>query len=328
MILNQEINAPPPELRDRYLELLKHCLTGYLFIEGEAHPVAWGWLIKVRRKASRLTRGWGNDLFRRLSPSAITLQSSARARQQTRKAAPLRSRWATRSTRLVKIGGDRELREIGADWPPNATTMVGLRRLDNLQECVVRVLQDRVPGDLIETGVWRGGSAIFMRAVLAAYGDRSRRVWVADSFQGLPLPDERRYPADAGFDLSVFRELAVGLDDVKANFEKYKLLDEQVQFLVGWFKDTLPAAPINQLAVIRLDGDLYQSTMEALTALYPKLSPNGYIIIDDYGGISSCRQAVTDYRRAQGISEVIETIDWTGVYWRKSAAPGSGRNPQ
>lgn len=308
--MSREANGPTADVADRYLELLKHCLTGYLFIDEEAHPVGWGWLTwraKLRRKANKLARGRANDLLRRLGPKAIVNRPSAGVQ-----------RWVTRRTRWVKIGGDRALREVGADWPPSATTMVGLRRLDNLQECITRVNKEQVPGDLIEAGVWRGGSAIFMRAVLAACGDNSRRVWVADSFQGLPVPDEGRYPADAGLDLSIYRELAVSLDDVKANFEKYRLLDGQVEFLVGWFKDTLPVAPIDQLSVIRLDGDLYQSTMDALSSLYPKLSPNGYIIIDDYGAFESCRQAVTDYREAEGISEVIEAIDWTGAYWRKS----------
>jgi O-methyltransferase len=99
--------------------------------------------------------------------------------------------------------------------------------------------------------------AIFMRAVLKAYGDTHRLVWVADSFQGLPKPDPTRYPADAGdtsWQSSYFR---VSLDQVKANFARYGLLDNQVRFLVGWFRDTMPTAPIEQLAVLRIDADLY-----------------------------------------------------------------------
>src|SRR5438270_6384568 len=74
----------------------------------------------------------------------------------------------------------------GRDWPSEAETMIGLKRLDNLQQCVTDALRQRVPGDLVEAGVWRGGAAIQMRAILAAYGERTRRVWVADSFRGLP----------------------------------------------------------------------------------------------------------------------------------------------
>ena len=142
--------------------------------------------------------------------------------------------------------------------------MVGLARLDNVQSCIDRILAEGVPGDLIETGVWRGGCSIFMRAVLAARYVGDRTVWLADSFEGLARPDAERYPKEFEVDLSTFDELAVGVEVVKANFERYGLLDEQVRFLAGWFADTLPDAPVTTLALIRLDGDYYESTMTAL----------------------------------------------------------------
>jgi len=207
-------------------------------------------------------------------------------------------------------------RENGHGWPGYADTMIGLKRLDSLQQCIEAVLQAGVPGDLIETGVWRGGACIFMRGVLAAYGVTDRRVWVADSFQGLPEPDVATYPVDTG-DLFYTQTLyAVAQADVAANFCKYGLLDDQVVFLPGWFKDTLPHAPIDRLAVMRLDGDMYGSTMDALVHLYPKLSSGGFCIIDDYA-LPRCQAAVEDYRTAQGITSPICAIDWTGRYWRK-----------
>ena len=212
---------------------------------------------------------------------------------------------------------DAAARREGRDWPLDAETMIGLKRLDNLQRCVMDVLRRDVPGDLIETGVWRGGASIFMRAVLKMCGDARRRVWVADSFQGLPPPDPERYPADAGDRLWTFAQLAVPLEQVKANFAKYGLLDDQVRFLVGWFKDTLPTVPVDRFAVIRLDGDLYESTMDALTHLYPKLSPGGFVIVDDYGAVPACKAAVEDFRAAHAIAETLESIDWTGVYWQR-----------
>ena len=212
---------------------------------------------------------------------------------------------------------DAALRAEGRDWPADAETMAGLRRLENVQHCVEDVLRHNVRGDLIETGVWRGGTTIFMRAILAAYGDTSRLVWVADSFEGLPKPDTERYPADQGWDLSGFSQLAVSLEQVQENFARYGLLDDRVRFLKGWFKDTLPTAPIERLAVLRLDGDLYESTMDALAALYPKLSSGGYAIVDDYGAIPACRQAVHDYRDAHKIREPIVEVDWTGAYWQR-----------
>jgi O-methyltransferase len=220
---------------------------------------------------------------------------------------------------VVAMGGDPVQRAEGRDWPPFAETMIGTRRLDNLVACVRQVLHDDVPGDLIETGAWRGGATILMRAVLAAYGDADRRVWVADSFQGLPVPDGEQYPADEGVDLSGVDILKVDADHVRANFARYGLLDDRVRFLEGWFRDTLPGAPIDALAVIRLDGDLYESTSDALTALYPKLSPGGFVIVDDYGAFEPCRRAVDDYRAAHGIDDPITEVDWTGAFWRRRA---------
>lgn len=202
--------------------------------------------------------------------------------------------------------------------PPSlAHTLIGPERLDNLQFCVEHALANEIPGDLIETGVWRGGATIFMRAILKAYGVEDRYVWVADSFEGFPPPNAEEYPHDAGDISYMSNEHAITLDRVKANFERYGLLDDQVRFLKGWFRDTLPTAPIEKLAIIRLDGDMYESTMDALVSLYPKLSVGGYLIVDDYGCFPACRQAVQDYRKSLGINEDIQSVDWTGVFWQR-----------
>jgi O-methyltransferase len=203
------------------------------------------------------------------------------------------------------------------DWRSEAETMIGLKRLDNLQWCIETSIAEGTPGDLIETGVWRGGATIFMRAVLAAHQVTDRTVWVADSFRGAPEPDVDRYPADEGDTYSTYEHFAVGADEVRANFARYNLLDDQVRFLEGWFADTLPTAPIDRLAVVRLDGDMYGSTWDAITALYPKLSPGGFLIVDDFA-LDRCRRAIEDYREREGITDPIEVIDWTGVYWRRS----------
>jgi hypothetical protein len=206
----------------------------------------------------------------------------------------------------------------GEIWPSKAHTMIGLARLNNLQTCVEAVLSKEIPGDFIETGVWRGGATIFMRAILKVHGAKDRLVWVADSFEGLPKPDAEHYPQDESFDFSPYQELAVSLEEVKANFRRYNLLDDQVRFLPGWFRDTLPQAPIERLAVLRLDGDLYQSTMEALTHLYPKLSVGGYVIVDDYYAVPACRQATDGYRKADGIVDRIIPIDRNSAYWQRT----------
>ncbi len=211
---------------------------------------------------------------------------------------------------------DPVLRDEGRGQAYDAETMVGTKRLDNLEHCVTMVIKDGIPGDLLEAGVWRGGSAIFMRALLEALGDETRSVWAADSFQGLPRPDPS-VSADRGDKHHQNFALAVSLDEVKSNFRKYGFLDARVKFLEGWFSETLPGAPIESLAVLRADGDMYASTMDILVPLYPKVSEGGFVIIDDYGAIPACRQAVDDFRGANSITDPLITIDWTGVYWRK-----------
>lgn len=152
-----------------------------------------------------------------------------------------------------------EDRVNGLVYPLYAETMIGVRRLDNIQNTIETILRENIIGDLIETGVWRGGACIFMRAVLAANGITDRRVFVADCFQGLPRPSGE-YSADIGDKHYSNWFLNVDIETVKANFLKYDLLDDQVVFLKGWFCETLPKAPIERLSLLRLDGDMYQST--------------------------------------------------------------------
>ena len=193
-------------------------------------------------------------------------------------------------------------------------TMIGFPRLRNVRALAERVLDDQIPGDFVETGVWRGGTTIMMKGVLEARGDTSRRVWVCDSFEGLPVPDLERYPIDAFWSAGA-GEIAVPLESVRENFAAYALLDDRVEFLKGWFQDTMPTAPIDEIALLRLDGDLYQSTTEVLESLYSKVAPGGFVIIDDYA-IASCRNAVDDFRAKNGITEELQIIDWSGVFWQ------------
>lgn len=214
---------------------------------------------------------------------------------------------------------DPAARIEGRDWPTVAHTMVGLRRLDNIHMCMDQVLTDDIPGDFIETGVWRGGVCIFMRAVLQAYGCVDRTVWVADSFEGIPETTRESHPLDQKLALHKANGvLAVSMQVVRENFRRYGLLDDQVNFLPGWFKDSLPEAPIDRLAILRLDGDLYESTIDALENLYPKLSNGGFVIVDDYA-IPGCRDAIRDFRNERNIEDPIQVIDHTGVYWRRTA---------
>lgn len=202
---------------------------------------------------------------------------------------------------------------------PGAETLIGPRGLQNIRDCIEQILEDDVPGDLIETGAWRGGAAVFMRAVLKAHDETLRKVWVADSFCGLPTPVESGYEEDAAEEFWASLDwLSVPLEEVKRTFERYGLLDERVRFLDGWFAETLPEAPIEELALVRLDADMYGSTMDALNALYPRLSFGGYVIVDDYW-LPSCRAAVDDYRREHGITDTIRRVDRAIAYWRRGS---------
>ncbi len=208
---------------------------------------------------------------------------------------------------------------VGRQWPVPAfaQTMVGHTRLDHVQGCIESILDDGVAGDLIETGVWRGGTGIVMRATLKAHGVTDRDVWMADSFRGLPPPNTEVYPEDATSTLHEINTLSVSVEEVRANFARYGLLDEQVRFVEGWFRDTLPGLRDRQWALIRLDGDLYESTMDGLLNLYPGLSQGGYLIVDDYFAYEPCKKATDDFRRDHGIDDPLEQIDWTCVAWRR-----------
>lgn len=285
-----------------YLELLKRCLTDTIYADDPMAPMVpfdygadRGWL---KNKVLHALRAF-------LEARRIYLVE------------PHRNSFFDYGT--MTAGEIEALRQKGEDWPPRAHTMIGRRRLDNLQHCVESVIRDDVPGDLLEAGVWRGGATILMRAVLAAFGETGRTVWVADSFTGLPPPDPGSYPADADDRHHTQGFLAVSRAQVARNFERYGLLDGQVKFLEGWFRDTMATAPIRSLAVLRLDGDMYESTIEVLDGLYRKVSPGGYVIVDDYA-LPACRSAITDFRERERIAEPIVPIDNIGVYWRVADA--------
>jgi hypothetical protein len=226
----------------------------------------------------------------------------------------------TRDGNAAPWGGeefDPDRRLYGRDWPKSAMTMIGTARMRNLRRLVETVLAEGVAGDVLEAGVWRGGACIYMRGILAAHAVKNRTVWVADSFAGLPEPDETLYPADKGDTHYTSDELRASLDEVKDNFQRFGLLDEQVAFLPGWFKDTLPQAPIEQLSVLRLDGDMYGSTMETLQALYARVSRGGFIIVDDYI-LPGCRRAVDDFREQRRIEEPLHDVDGAAAYWKRT----------
>jgi hypothetical protein len=202
----------------------------------------------------------------------------------------------------------------GTDWPETAHTMIGLKRMNNLHESLDFIRINSIEGDFIETGVWRGGASIFAKLYFDLY-QMNKKVFVADSFKGLPFPE---HPEDENDIHHTFDYLSVSLNQVKNNFKLYRCLDENVEFLEGWFHDTLPNNDkIGKLSILRMDGDMYKSTMDVFDSCYPKLVKGGIVIIDDFC-ISNCKRAVEDFRSSNNYSEEIHVVDQCGIFWIKS----------
>jgi hypothetical protein len=284
---------------DKYIDLLKKCLCASIYDESAWQPLQGPMRTDVSRRnpLQALSAALKHAVIRALSRRSLMLVRRKRFSVQAR--------------------------DEGLDWPCFGFTMVGRKRLDNVQNCVEDIIARGVPGDLVETGVWRGGTTILMRAILKAHDITDVAVWCADSFEGMPKPTATDLKAQAESDFTDRDYLAVSLDQVKTNFERFGLLDDQVKFLKGWFRDTLPTAPIQRIALLRMDGDLYSSSMDALTYLYPKVSPGGYVIVDDYNSWAACRQAVDEYRLEHGIHEDLIPVDPHAVYWQVA---GDGRS--
>ncbi len=203
-----------------------------------------------------------------------------------------------------------------------AVSLLPKSRFDNISALVEQVIKRGVEGDFIETGVWRGGAVIYMRALLKVWEVADRSVWVADSFEGLPTPDKDKNPLEAQASEVIklmYNNFEADMETVQNNFLRFGLMDNQVKWLKGWFKDTLSSPDIKKLSLIRLDGDYYDSTMDALVHLYEKLSPGGYVIIDDYGEDTwtECRRAIHDFRASRQITSPITPVDSVCVYWEK-----------
>jgi hypothetical protein len=286
--LTEEVRGETDAMRDRYLRLLKRALANTLYPELEMQ-------IRVLRK-------------RQVDLSGIELERYLRDIEERR------------PEDYSKLMAAKQ--EGGAPWRfPHS--MIGLFRLDNIERCAETVFAEGVAGDFLEAGVCRGGATIFMRALQLAHGEAERRTWVVDSFQGVPpsvKEADRRY--DVHLEEAQAPWLACSEAKVRELFSRYDMLDPNVKFVSGWVAESLPAAPIGPLAILRIDVDIYSSTYECLDLLYDKLSPGGFVIVDDYGYFEPCRDAVDDFRARRGIAEPIEWIDRCAIYWRK-AGPGA-----
>jgi hypothetical protein len=279
----------PPSLRRRYLDLLKRTLVNLVYAED------------ALRLDTALSGGLGTDQL---------------ARQRL-----LRDVRYERADAYAELVAAKREGSVDDFWGARlAHTMIGLDGLENLERCAHRVFADAVPGDFLEAGVCHGGASIFLRALQVAYGEGDRVTWLADSFAGVPPPT---HEVDREHELDLTEEsvpwMAAGAQAVRDNFETYDLLTNRVRFLPGLFADTLPGAPIERLAILRIDGDLYSSTRDALDALYDRVSDGGYVIVDDYGCLEPCRIAVDEFLAMRGLDPELDQVDWTRVCWRKTA---------
>lgn len=279
----------PPALRRRYLDLLKATLVNLVYAED----------------ALRLD----------------TALSGALAADQLERQRLLRDVRYERADAYAALVAAKRDGGLDGFWGARlAHTMIGLDGLANLERCAHRVFADGVAGDFLEAGVCHGGAAIFLRALQVAYGEEDRITWLADSFEGVP-PPTHAVDREHELDLSEARVPWMAADEqaVRDNFETYDLLSDHVRFLPGLFADTLPDAPVERLAILRIDGDLYSSTRDALTALYDRVSDGGYVIVDDYGCLEPCRIAVDEFLAERGLDVELNQVDWTRVCWRKTA---------
>ena len=235
-------------------------------------------------------------------------------------------------------------------WEPHLPTLSSYTRVQftmGLLHWVMLALN--VPGDVVETGTYTGGTVIAMLHMLDAMRDEGsddgeggmRRLWTADSFDGLPGPSDpdrsdancfrnrpnknhvacQRFPREASRrDRQRANEAALW-----SNLAKFNVSAERLQVLRGWFHKTLPTAPIRKIAFLRLDGDLYNSTMEALVHLYPKLSRGGVIMVDDVGVYPGSWAAIAEYRKRHKIGATLRYVyeerttftKYEAVWWRK-----------
>ncbi|MFZ0807059.1 MAG: TylF/MycF/NovP-related O-methyltransferase, partial [Candidatus Sulfotelmatobacter sp.] len=199
-------------------------------------------------------------------------------------------------------------------------TMCSNARLRGLYRALRFVVRHEIPGDVVECGSARGGSAALMALTLQRLGVR-RNLWLFDTFEGLPAPTAN----DPDFEFaSFFKGTCIGtLDEVRALFHKLKA-DSGVVFVKGLFQETLPLCEVSQIAVLHVDGDWYESVRTCLDHLYDKVVPNGVIQFDDYGYWKGARRAVDEFFVERGIPVVLERLDYSGRFLIKRDQDGPG----
>lgn len=197
-------------------------------------------------------------------------------------------------------------------------TKVSVKRLINLHRLTQEANRLNLPGDIVECGVWNGGSAAMM-----GVADRDnetpgkvRRLWLFDSFCGLPPPsDKDGKQATANY----FQGWCHGeTEKVKQIFQRFQLSLQDVNTVAGWFNDTLETAELQTIAILHIDADWYAPVGIVLDTLYDKVVEGRFAVLDDYWRWPGCREAVTDYLKEHQIQgAVLKQVDLHGVYFQK-----------
>ncbi len=207
----------------------------------------------------------------------------------------------------------QEIREAGL-------SEVDDNRCNHLWQVLEEIADRKIEGDLVETGVYKGGTSIIMAYFNKQY-KLNKRIWCCDSFKGCPDPKETRLGAHHD-ETHGKGDFTCDLQTVKNNFMKYEVLSKHIEFVEGWFEDTMPrvASRIDKIALLRFDGDLYSSTLDVLNNLYPKVVSGGFIIIDDFC-LPACEAAVREYLNANNlkvqINNPLNSGDTCGSWWIK-----------
>ncbi len=224
-------------------------------------------------------------------------------------------------------------------WPPDLTageqaileaarpfTMTSVERQVALVNAINHLIRHRIPGDIAECGVWRGGSMMIVARLLLAAGDTSRQLWLYDTFEGMPPPtgEDRSFDGQTAAMQLDREEKGTGiwchasLGDVQANLASTGYPMERIHLVQGKVEDTLPQNLPAAIALLRLDTDWYESTRHELIHLYPLLQTRGVLIIDDYGHWQGARKAVDEYFAGQNDNIYLHRIDYTGRMLVKS----------
>jgi len=221
---------------------------------------------------------------------------------------------------IVKMGGDHSAAEAEIMAKVKPFTAAGPERMAGLINAVNYLSRNKIEGDFVECGVWRGGSMMAAMLALLQRGDTSRHFFLFDTYEGMPPPSDKdtNYKGERAEALLALSEKEEGywcvanLDDVQKNIYSTGYPKDKIHFIKGRVEDTLPALAPKKIALLRLDTDWYESTAHELAHLYPLLCPMGVLIIDDYGFWQGSRKAVDEYFTRQTVAPLLSKMDFTG----------------